>query len=293
MAVSDLVIASDGLPARKQRGYAKAKLEFLDHFIPPALSATGTKRDRVYLDLFAGPGLNVDVDAGEEFEGSPLRMLRLHGADRAQTRFTRAILCNIEPDEDAALRERVTRTQVTTAAGGPRIEFVPGDCNERLDSILASIHPKAYLLVFADLEGISQFPWTTVTALKQHHESVDLYVLFPTELSLNRLLGTNPSHRARHERVLTAFFGCEDWRAIVADWTTDAQGAVVRQQLEQLYRRQLGTLWPHVDLVEVARIGADRLLYRMLFATAHPAARRIAEWTKRLPREGQFGLGLG
>lgn len=287
------ITAGDGLIARAQRSYAKAKLEFLDHFIPPALNATQTKLDRVYLDLFAGPGRNVDPITLEEFEGSPVRALQLRGTARGAPAFTRAVLCNLEPAEDQALHTRVERLGASKVPLPARIEYPLGDANLQLPRILTTVNPLAYLLVFADLEGIKDLPWTTVERLRARHASVDLYVLFPLEMSLNRLMGANSSHRAKHEKIMTAFFGCEDWRPIVADWSTDAQGTAKRDALERLYVRQLQRHWRFVQMVEVARFSGDRLLYRMMFATNNDAARRIASWTKRRPRDGQFDLELG
>jgi hypothetical protein len=75
----EYVVASDNLPARRNGAWARDKLSFLDEYLPPALQATIAKRQRYYLDLFAGPGLNVDDD-GQEFEGAAIRRARVHRA---------------------------------------------------------------------------------------------------------------------------------------------------------------------------------------------------------------------
>src|SRR6185503_18513669 len=53
------VIAQDGLPARDSGRWGLTKLSFLDDYCPAALQATKRKLQRCYVDLFAGPGINV------------------------------------------------------------------------------------------------------------------------------------------------------------------------------------------------------------------------------------------
>lgn len=77
------VIAPDGLIARVNGPWAKVKLSFLGEYGPVALKATMRKATRVYVDLFAGPGLNslTGTGAGQIIEGSPLRAIELRTAD--------------------------------------------------------------------------------------------------------------------------------------------------------------------------------------------------------------------
>ena len=60
-------IASDGLRARENGEWAVTKLLFLDRFGPTAIDATRRKHNRVFVDLFAGPGMNIDPRS----EGEP------------------------------------------------------------------------------------------------------------------------------------------------------------------------------------------------------------------------------
>ena len=101
--------AADGLPARDSGTWARDKLSFLDDFVPPALMATRQKRQRYYIDLFAGPGRNVERGTGEEFEGSPIRALRVAGGPQGEVTFTHAIFVNKDETEHGVLEARVKR----------------------------------------------------------------------------------------------------------------------------------------------------------------------------------------
>lgn len=285
-------VASDGLPARLAGAWARQKLEFLDAFVPPALQATTAKRDRIYLDLFAGPGLNIDRHTAEEFEGSPLRVLGLSAPHRPDIRFTAATFCNLDPTSHAALTERVARVVARGTPTIPRLSCAALDTNVALPELLSGIHPKAYVFAFADIEGVKQLPWTTVQALRAHHSSVDLYALVPVELSFNRGLGTNPENRRRNAPIFDAYFGHTRWRPIAEQWSTDAQGHRVRRELLDLYVEGLRKLWRYAEVVEIGRFKRRQLYYRMIFASNHEAGERIARWCRGRQRDDQGDLGL-
>ena len=87
------VTGSDGLIARNSGIWAKDKLSFLDEFGPHALLATRKKRQRWYVDLFAGPGVNVDhEDTHQEFEGAALRALKMVAPSDPSVHFTDMVL---------------------------------------------------------------------------------------------------------------------------------------------------------------------------------------------------------
>lgn len=92
--------ATDGLPMRENGEYAKEKLRFLDYYLPSALTATTAKRHRVYVDLFAGPGIN--ASAASEYEGGALRALKASSRNGAVT-FTDAVLVNKDRDRKSVV----------------------------------------------------------------------------------------------------------------------------------------------------------------------------------------------
>ena len=278
-------VGSDGLRVRQSGQYARLKLEFLDRYLPAALNATKRKRRRVYIDLFAGPGANSDGHI--EFAGGALRALVAAGPGTG-TPFTDAVLVNLEAADHAALAERVRRSCASGESLIPlnRIEVLHGNANELLPAILTRFDPRDYLLVFADIEAPKQLPFDTLRTLRARHESVDLYVLFPLDMALRRLVAYNPRRREEWAPVLDAFFGCRDWKELADELRANPDRRdELGRRLTSLYCRQLRSLWEDADAVVDVHLRRRRRLYRMVFAADHDAAKRIKAHIQRAMAE--------
>ncbi|HSU15556.1 three-Cys-motif partner protein TcmP [Longimicrobium sp.] len=275
---------------RRNGRHALQKLEFLNRFLPPALLATRSKVSRHYVDLFAGQGYFRDEE-GRVHEGSALRALSIGAEDSQSVAFTDATLVNLFPEHAQALAENIEKLCATRRCRVPqnRIELIQGDANEAVPRILARIHPRAYVFVFADPENPGQLPWETVKALRsQGHESVDLYLLFPLDMAVIRMMAWDRVKLEPTAAALTRFYGTDEWRAVVERRVTDRDRERCRKELEDLYMQGLrGLGWKHVSRArEVKRAGNHRL-YQMLFATNHPVADNLAKWEGR---ESQLGF---
>lgn len=288
-----LTLARDGLPARQNGEYARRKLQWLDRYLPAALTATVTKHRRVYVDLFAGPGVNKDGET--EFKSGALRALRALGKGELEPAFTDAVLVNIEPADHEALVRRIDRLCAGGGCRVPRDHIVIelGDANELIPAITQRFDPLDYLLVFADIEGPTDLPWTSVEALKRAgHQSVDLYVLFPLEMAISRMIAYDRDRQFQFEHQLTAFFGTDAWKDIAAATrVTDSRAPEFRRRITDLYCRQLETLWEEAGSVLEVKLRGDQGLYRMLFAASHEAASKISQAVGRLLADtGQLPL---
>jgi three-Cys-motif partner protein len=280
-----VVTAGDGLRARESGAWGKQKLEFIDRFGPPALAVTKSKRRRVYLDLFAGPGMNVVRDGGgEEFEGSPLRALQMHARGNPSVCFTDAILVNSDVADHEALIQRVNRLVEQGLSRIPlsQIRLIHADANMALPAIMRSIPPLDYVFAFADIEGIKEWPWESVECLKRlGHKSVDLYMLFPIRHSLQRLMAFQPEYLERYAARFDSFFGCEEWRNCLGQRTTSAQTPAFLVCLQDLYLRRLKSLWNLARVVRTVNSIGDRCLYKMLFASNNDVAKELIDWEQR------------
>lgn len=291
---------SDGLPARENGEWAERKLEFLDFFGPTAIDATITKVRRVYVDLFAGPGLNIDKGTRKEFASGALRALTMQGKIHTGASFTDAVLVNNDPEDHAALEARIHRMQERgeLSLAQDRITLELADANAILPTILGRFHRLDYLLIFADPEAPSQWPWSSVQQLRATgHGSVDLYTLLPLEMGVRRLLdfGGTEADLLRYRAILTAFFGCEDWQPIVRARKTEAQSREMLRKLEDLYVGRLRNgLWQYAERAMAVRHPRGAGLYRMIFASDHEAGKKIATWAKQRAQESdQLRLGPG
>lgn len=289
----EIARAADGLRARRNGEYAEAKLTFIDRYGPPALTVTQKAfRRRYYVDLFAGPGVNVAPN-GREFTGSALRALTVVSSGRQPMGFTHAVLVNRDREDHEALQLRVDRLVMGRRTLVPRanIDVRCGDSNSMARGLFSSIDPYSYLFVFLDPESPNQLPWSTIEAIATcAPRSTDVYLLYPESMGVTRLLAYDQRWVDANAKALTRFYGTEEWRPILARRATRAQAAGTRRDLAILYMARLGAYWPYVRCVRDISRENGRRLYKMLHCTRHPIAVKLREWEAR--RQDQFDLGL-
>lgn len=290
----ELIPASDDLLARRAGDYAREKLAFLEGFMAPALSIAGSMPDRTYLDLFAGPGLN-RTERGQEFEGSPLIGLKARATAKHRRGFSRAVLVNFKHQVAAQLSARVARVQAAgeSPVHPSAVSQLVGDTNVLLPDIMRGLPKRGYVLTFADITGIKHWPWSSVLELKAHgHSAVDLYMLFPIEMAINRFLAFDREKAEAYFPHLDAFFGTQAWRDAYERRATEALGADLRRELIELYLKQLRSQWKHVIVACAPGLSEARSYYRMFFATNHDAAHKAAAWAADRERDGELRLDL-
>jgi len=153
------------------------------------------------------------------------------------------------------------------------------------------------VFVFADPESPSQLPWRSVEALRRYagHKSVDLYMLFPCDIGLNRMLGYTLEQIETNASATTAFYGGDEWRNCIRHRKSSALRADFARCLEETYLKKLRSIWKDAGVIcEVQREDGQRL-YKMLFASDHPAAAEISRWAKNEVSRGnttQISLDL-
>lgn len=116
-------LATDGLPARVSGPWTREKLTYVEKYASAFMRAMAPKRksgkwaELVYIDLLAGPGRGIDRDTGAEFDGSPLRALKVVPA------FDRCFFSDINPKNIKALRQQILPADL------PRVDLRVGDCH--------------------------------------------------------------------------------------------------------------------------------------------------------------------
>src|SRR5712692_823891 len=99
--------AQDGLPARVSGPWTQEKLLWVEKYASAFMKAMAPKRkeglwtELVYVDLLAGPGRGIDRDSRSEFDGSPLRALKITPA------FDRLFLSDLKKKNIDALQRRI------------------------------------------------------------------------------------------------------------------------------------------------------------------------------------------
>ncbi len=100
----NLRIASDGEPAREVGAWSRDKLYYIERYLNAFCIAMRKKKWQrlVYADFLSGPGLCIEKDTNEEFEGSPLLALR-------RSEFSRLFFNDNDRDASAALARRAEK----------------------------------------------------------------------------------------------------------------------------------------------------------------------------------------
>lgn len=268
------VPAEDGLPAQCVGTWARLKHDrlrtYLDatravrrRFLPPA-----GRGGAAFIDLFAGPGRVRFRDSLETELGSAL-IAQAH----AESPFTHLLYCELNPDNAGALRERTK--------GDARVHIIEGDCNERIDDIIALVPPNGLNLAFFDPFGAKVFQWDTIERLARV-KRMDLLIHFPTNTVKRNLSNpTNPEFDAVIDRMV----GTSDWRSQV-----HAAKDVAR--LIDVLRGRLVSLGYDDERVNTLQVTNDQggVLYHLVFASKDK--RGTAIW-KSISRHAGDQRGFG
>lgn len=138
MSDESATIASDGHLAIEFGPWAEDKLSHLDKYCTIFNQATHKRwGERVYIDLFSGPGKCVRKGTKREFDGSPLLALN------CDIPFTHYYFNDINSDYIEALRKRAQSYSYN-------IEYINEDCNLAVDKILQNIPRNSICFAYID-----------------------------------------------------------------------------------------------------------------------------------------------
>jgi three-Cys-motif partner protein len=150
----------------------------------------------VYIDLLAGPGKGIDRRSRVEFDGSPLRALRVSPS------FDRLFLGDKSEASMRALRARIP------PGDRSRVEIEAGDCNYRTTRIIEILSRRTLGLAFVDPQGFE----VTFSMLKTiAQRPIDILLFFPSVIGIRRNLR---QFVAQEQSPMDAFWGGKDWREL-------------------------------------------------------------------------------
>ena len=195
-----------------------------------SLFSTGMKNKwdaRVYIDLYAGPGLLRIRDTNKFIWGSPILALGVKDP------FDKYIFCENDLVALDALKKRV-------AGHFPDadVEFVPGSCDEQVERI-SRLVPKAtkthrvLSFCFVDPYDLS-LQFSTIKRIAEHF--VDFLFLLALHMDANRNLTTYLDPK---NRKIDDFLGVPDWRE---RWGRLAEPKSFPRFLAEMYAEQMQTL---------------------------------------------------
>jgi three-Cys-motif partner protein len=236
---------------REVGSWTRDKLKILTQYLSGYLGATTRALERIYVDAFAGPGLNHLKGRNLTIDGSPL--IALDASASNGTKFDRLFFIERDPATAAELRD-----VLSTRDQAKRATVIAGDVNEELPKLITKLAVQSPTFVFVDPEGIEP-RWTTIEAIAPWR--TELLINFPFGMSINRNLDS---------AKVTAYFGTDRWRDL-----GPSPGAMLRLYKERL--AELGyTYAPEDDrLVKTSR---GQRLYYLVHVSKVPVAKKIMRW---------------
>jgi three-Cys-motif partner protein len=230
--------------------------------------ATGMKNkfdNRVYIEVFAGPGRCRFPDASEDL-GSPLQMMDLE--------FTKFIFIEKNVQGADALESRVKKHGGVDAA-----TIYSGDCVDAVKEIALPVS-KCLALTFIDPTGISHCPFELVQTLRRRVRT-DLLINFPHGMGLKM---NQHQYTPKEKSILTRFLGTDSWTKFI----DRNPGDFVRGVLD-LYKDQLRKLEYRVGTHEVViRTQQGTPLYMLVFASRDDLGVRFWDNTMKGVQDPQF-----
>jgi three-Cys-motif partner protein len=247
----------------------------------------------VYVDAFAGTGQRVEsagrrgraaagtIDAHDDSDAQSLQKGSARIALEVEPPFDRFFFIELSSkrvDELETLRSKFPdRASV--------VQIEQGDANDLLRQwYQQSDWRRQRAVVFLDPYGM-QVDWATVEAIAAT-KAIDLWILFPLGVAVNRLLTRNQPPPAKWAEALTRFFGNEEWRHefyakrternLFGEESTERKEANF-ERIGRYFLRRLRTVFAQVDpnpLILTNSRGVP--IYLLCFAAGNPKGAPIA-----------------
>ncbi len=262
--------ASDGLPIRESGSWIGIKHKLLTYYAD--IFSSGMKRiwkNRIYLELFSGPGRCLIRTTGEEELGSPLRVI---GQE-----FTKFIFTEISVPAAEALAARIG-----SFPNAAIVEIWCGDCADMVEQLV--IPPNALTFAFIDPTGIDHIPFSLIEALHRKAPRCDLLINIQHGMGIKLNLHQYTPD-ANEQSALTRFLGNESWKPLPRHNAQEFFRGVLeiyKQQLNQLGFRFVG------NEVLIRSDKRNLPLYLLLYASQHPRGEDFWKKAKKGVLEPEF-----
>jgi len=270
------------------------KLEVLAKYLQRYTTALkNTPFHKLYVDAFAGTGYR---DARRDDDAnSPQSTLFPDMAEPEPQSFldgSARLALQTEPqfDEYLFIEQRATRCAhlEDLKAEFPdlarKLDVLRGDANTEIQNLCSKDWRSNRAVLFLDPYGM-QVEWTTIEAIAQT-KAIDLWLLFPLGIGVNRLLPKSGDIPELWRRRLNLLLGTEDWYdefykvEAMPTLFGDDKERVVKATMETIGRyftdRLKGIFAGVVEEPGVLRNAANNPLYLLCFAVGNERGKEIA-----------------
>ncbi|MDD1434744.1 three-Cys-motif partner protein TcmP [Dolichospermum sp. ST_sed6] len=251
--------------------YAKAYLTIMNKY--PQFKC-------LYFDGFAGSG-NIYKNDKVEFEiikGAAIRILEINNPKSFDTYYF------VELDE---MNKKELEKLVNKEFPQKKKHVVCDDCNNRLVSMSNFLRKNRLYrtLAFVDPYGMA-LKWSSIEILKEL--GIDLWVLVPTGIGMNRLLKNNGNIRDAWlnklelslglppEEIKKYFYKLTTVQTLFGEETLVNKEANAIQKAGQLYRQRLNEIFKFVSQPLELKNSTGSIMYHFMMASNNSAAFSIA-----------------
>lgn len=236
--------------------------------------ATGMKNrwaNRVYLELFSGPGKCVVRGSNQEDLGSPLKVI---GHE-----FTKFIFTEMNIPAAQALA-----TRLAPAPNASKAEIWCGDCAEAIEHV--TIPKPALTFSFIDPTGIGHAPFSLIETL---HRKTRCDLLINIQHGMGIKMNIHQyTPDADDTSALTRFLGHDGWKAIPQHNPKDFFAGVLDLYKEQLARLGFAFIGREVMISTAQGLS----LYLLLYASGHQRGQEFWEKARKAVVHPELDLGI-
>jgi three-Cys-motif partner protein len=264
--IRDITASDDGVrPVRSAKIHTREKLGILTSYLASYGRACRTAGEFSFVDALSGPGMYRVEETNEWLLGSTMIALR------SEPRFGRCLAMDLNAENVRALRERTASDQ--------RAVVLQGDCNRDLLPAMANhVRRDKPLFVLLDPEG-AEVEWHTIQEISGFRAGplkAEMLILFSTE-GVNRMLPVEQEIEAHNEMRLNRLFPpTVEWRTT---WqqrrAEEITPADARERYVEIYRRGCEALGYQFTETRPVRRTNGAVVYHLIFASDHPAGKRI------------------
>jgi len=255
--------------------WSEVKLEIVRSYAAEYSKILTARKDppfyHVYIDAFAGPGVNISKKTGEFIPGSPLNALNIDPP------FREFFLIDIDQRKIDALIARV--------GDRPDVHIYQGDCNPILkDKIFPQVRFEDYRRGLCLLDPYKlNLDWEVMKTAGEIG-TIDMFLNFPV-MDMNRnALWRNPEKVGPNgiDRM-NAFWGDESWRDVVYSTDGNLFGWEEKEDNETVaegFRKRLVEVagFKHVPAPIPMRNSNNATVYYLFFASQKPVASGIVTY---------------
>ena len=260
--------------------WTEAKMEIVVSYAKAYLTIMNKQSwaKTIYFDGFAGSGLIDLGDASDVKKGTALRILDITDPKPFDIYYF------VELNEEF---KNKLQTNVDQNYPGKKICVVKEDCNNKLISMASylKLNKDHRTLAFIDPYGMS-VNWKAIESLKGL--GIDLWILVPTGLGVNRLLKNNGDISESWFTKLEAFLGLSKEEIKVHFYKTQVTNTLFGPEtiiekekdainkIGDLYKNKLSEVFKYVSESFIMRNANNSIMYHFMMATNNPAALKIA-----------------